>query len=228
MAGAAVAVALLMASPAAGQSAPAQQKKAAKDSKPKAAAGKDAKNGKGASKDAAKATGDRPAPGTPEHEEWLRVKYQILNMFGRNNEFPPKETWKDYPPVTGRVMVEIASDAQSGQQHRVLAIHSLAHFPETPSAYNTCDAIARSETETKFFRDAAMGCLVYGYPARAVPALKEIASSGERGIRLSAVSGLTQLKTKEADAVLEKLLPGVSEPVARQMIEKRLKEARGG
>lgn len=168
-----------------------------------------------------------PAPGTPEAEEYNRVKFQIMNMFGRDATVPPRETWKDYPQVTGKILVEMARDVKYGQQQRMASLFSLSYFPDTPGGFETCRDVATDSKESKFYRDAAMGCLVEGHPGKAVSILKDLAGAPELQTRLSAVSGLTKIKSKEADTVLEKLLPKAQEPLIRQLIEQRLKEAKG-
>ncbi len=172
-------------------------------------------------------TTGKPAPGTKGLEEWNQVKFKILNLFGGNATVPPKETWKDFPPVTGRVMTELATDPQSGQQQRMSAIFSLANFPDAPGSFKACSEIAKDEKEAKFYRDAAIGCLCDGFPSKAVPVLKEAAKSPQIGTRLSAISGLAKIKTKEADGALEKLLPVTKEPMLKAVIQQRLDEAKG-
>ncbi len=169
-----------------------------------------------------------PKQGTPEYEEWLKVKYRILDRFGRENAVPPQDFWKDYPPFTSKILAEIAREPKSGQQPRVSALFSLAYFPSAKESFATCRDIATSETEAKFFRDAAVGCIAEGFPERAVPVFKPLAESKDLGTRMSAIAGLAKLKTKEADDVLKKIRPKVTEPVLQMIIDQRLKEAAGG
>jgi len=169
-----------------------------------------------------------PKQGTPEYDEWLRVKYRILDRFGRESAVPPMDFWKDFPPFTPKLLAEIAREPKSGQQPRVSALFSLAYFPAAKEAFATCRDIATSDTEAKFFKDAAVGCLAEGFPDKAVPILKPMAESKELGTRMSAIAGLAKLKTKEADDVLNKIRPKVTEAVLQMIIDQRLKEAAGG
>lgn len=209
-------------------SAPVQAAEAAKKGSTKKAATQKKGAAKSSAKPAVKKadTTGKPAPGSKELEEWNQVKFRILNLFGGNANVPPKETWKDYPPITGKVMVELATDPKSGQQQRLSALFSLANFPNTPGAFKTCSETATDENEAKFYRDAAIGCLLDGFPEKAVPPLKTAAKSTLVGVRLSAVSAMAKLKTKEADAALEKMLPETKDTIVRTVIQQRLDEAK--